>query len=77
MEFGGHNYTFLDRHKSKQGYLLIHPDQRLDGGSRLPPVAEEKSAAYGLKLDEERVSSGRERDETGSPRTFGSPEKLE
>lgn len=58
------------RHKTKQGYLLIHPDLRLDGGSRLPPVVEEKSAACRMKLDEEMVFSGRERDYAGSPRTF-------
>lgn len=64
------------RHKSKQGYLLIYPDLSRDGGSRLPPVAEEKSAACELKLDEEGVSSECERDQAGSPRHSGSPEKL-
>lgn len=70
MKFGGHSYRILDRHKSKQGYQLIHRDLSLDGGSRLPPVAEEKSAACGLKVDEERVSPTRERHQAGSPRTL-------
>lgn len=61
---------FVDRHKSRQGNLLVHQDLRLDGGSRLPPVVEEKSAAYRLKQGDKRVSSGRERDEEGTPRTF-------
>lgn len=50
-----HSFTiFADRHKSRQGcQQQIHQDLRLDGGSRLPPVAERKSAARGRKLGEE------------------------
>lgn len=71
MEFGRGRSQLQDlRHKSKQDHQLIHSDLSLDGGSRLPPVAEEKNAACGLKLDEERVSSGRERDQARSPRAL-------
>lgn len=69
MRVGGHSFTiFADRHKSRQGSVSIRTC--LDGGSRLPPVAEKKNAARGLKLGEERVFSGSERDEAGTPRAF-------